>query len=126
MGTEAQPMLNVRGGSRAVEFYKAAFGAEETYRLEDPDGNVVSRLRVGGATFWVTDESPEHGNPGPQTVGGSTVRLVLVTPEPDRLFAQAIAAGADEVFPVSDEHGWRLGRLKDPFGHHWEIGYELA
>lgn len=119
-------MLNVRGGGRAVAFYKAAFDAEETYRMEDPDGHVVSRLRIGSASFWVTDESPEHGNPAPETAGGSTVRLVLVTAEPDRLFAQAVAAGAIEVFPVGEDHGWRLGRIKDPFGHHWEIGYELT
>src|SRR4051812_41960433 len=119
------PMLSVRNGARAVEFYKAAFGATEVYHVEDPSGAVVSRLSVNGAEFWLSDEAPEFGNFSPETVGGATTRLILTVPNPDAMFAQAVAAGASEVFPVVEEHGWRLGRVVDPFGHHWEIGYEL-
>src|SRR5579871_3854242 len=120
------PMLSVRNGARAVEFYKAAFGAVEVYRIEAPDGAVVSRLSVEGAEFWLADESPEHSNFSPESLGGGTVRMILTVPDPDAMFAQAVAAGAREVVPVKEDYGWRLGRVADPFGHHWEIGRPLA
>jgi PhnB protein len=120
------PWLSVRQGARAVEFYKAAFGAVETYRAEDPSGAVVSRLSVGGAEFWLSDESPEHENFSPETLGGGTVKMLLTVADPDRVFAQAIAAGAREVYAVQEGHGWRVGRVVDPFGHHWEIGRPLS
>jgi PhnB protein len=116
------PWLNVRGGKRAIEFYKSAFGAVEVYHIENPAGDPVSRLSVGGAEFWVSDESPEHKNFSPESIGGCSVRLILTVPDPDAVFARAIAAGAKEICPVSEGHGWRVGRLVDPFGHHWEIG----
>jgi PhnB protein len=119
-------MLSVRHGARAVEFYKAAFGAAEVFRIEDPGGAVVSRLSVDGAEFWVADESPEHHNFSPESLGGGTVRMILTVPDPDGAFAKAVAAGAREVVPVGDAYGWRLGRVVDPFGHHWEIGRPLA
>jgi PhnB protein len=119
------PMLSVRNGAKAVEFYQSAFGATEVYRMEDPSGAVVSRLSVEGAEFWVSDESPEHGNFSPESLGGGSVRMILTVPDPDAMFAKALAAGATEVFPVQEEHGWRLGRVADPFGHHWEIGHPL-
>ena len=124
--TSVAPMLSVREGARAVEFYKAAFGAVETYRVESPDGAVVSRLAIDGAEFWVADESPEHANFSPATLNGGTTRIILTIADPDAVFARAIAAGAREVHPVRDEeYGWRQGRLEDPYGHHWEIGHEL-
>ncbi len=117
------PMLSVRHGARAVEFYKAAFGATEIYRVEDPGGSVVSRLSVDGAEFWLSDESPEHDNFSPESLGGGSVRMILTVPDPDAMFARALAAGAREVSAVQDEpYGWRVGRVVDPFGHHWEIG----
>jgi PhnB protein len=94
--------------------------------VEDPSGSVVSRLSVDGAEFWLSDESPEHENFSPESLGGGTARMILTVPDPDAVFAKAIAAGAREVFPVDEAHGWRLGRVVDPFGHHWEIGRELA
>lgn len=120
------PMLSVRNGGRAVEFYKAAFGAVEVYRMEDLGGAVVSRLSVDGAEFWLSDESPEHGNFSPETLGGGTVRMILTLADPDATFAQALAAGAQTIFAVEEAYGWRVGRLVDPFGHHWEIGHPLA
>jgi PhnB protein len=116
------PMLSVRNGARAVEFYKSAFGAVEVFRIEDPSGAVVARLSVEGAEFWVADESPEHHNFSPESLGGGSVRMILTVPDPDASFARAVAAGAREVVPVEDNYGWRLGRVVDPFGHHWEIG----
>ena len=120
------PMLSVRNGARAVEFYKAAFGAIEVFRIEAPDGAVVSRLSVEGAESWVSDESPEHGNYSPESLGGGTIRMILTVPDPDAMFAKALEAGAREVVPVKEDYGWRLGRVVDPFGHHWEIGHPLA
>jgi PhnB protein len=120
------PWLSVRDGAKAVGFYKAAFGAEEVYHLDGPDDTVVSRLAVHGAEFWVADESPDHQNFSPETIGGSTVRIIFTVPDPDSMFQRAIAAGAREVYPVSEGHGWRIGRVVDPFGHHWEIGRQLT
>lgn len=119
------PMLSVRRGAAAVEFYKTAFGARELFRIEAESGEVVVQLQAGDARFWVADESPEHLNFSPESLGGSTTRLVLVVDDPAAVFARAIAAGATQVWPVRDEHGWRIGRLVDPFGHHWEIGKPL-
>ena len=119
------PWLSVRNSAQAVEFYKAAFGAAEVYRIEDPDGNVVARLSVDDAEFWLSDESPEHGNARPGPGAGASVRMILTVADPDAVFAHAIAAGAVEVYPVSEGHGWRVGRIADPFGHHWEIGRQV-
>jgi PhnB protein len=119
------PWLSVRNGARAVEFYKAAFGAVESHRLEDPTGAVVAKLTVNGAVFWVSGDSPGEVNNPPEIVGGGTVRMILIVPDPDAVFARALKAGASEIFPVGEEHGWRLGRVVDPFGLHWEIGHEL-
>jgi PhnB protein len=119
-------MLSVRNGARAVEFYKAGFGAQELFRFDAPDGTVVAQLSVGASDFWVTDESPENLNFSPQTLGGGSVRMVMVIDDPDAAFARALAAGATVVWPVEDQHyGWRVGRVLDPFGHHWEIGKPL-
>jgi PhnB protein len=119
--------LSVRRGRAAVEFYKAAFGAREVYRVGGTDdfGPVVSELAVGDTTFWVSDESPEYHNHSPESLGGGTVKLLLIVDDPDAAIARAIVAGATEVYPAADEHGWRLGRVVDPFGHHWEIGGPL-
>jgi PhnB protein len=119
-----QPELAVRRGRAAVDFYTDAFGAVEDYRVGGTDEHepVVAQLSVGPATFWVADESPEHGSFSPESVGGATARMLLVVDDPDAAVERAVAAGATEISPVGDEHGWRLGRIRDPFGHHWEIG----
>ena len=124
--TSIAPMLSVRRGAQAVEFYKAAFGATEAFRMDAPDGAVVARLSVEGAEFWVADESPEHKNFSPETLNGSTTRMVLVVDDPDAVFMRAVAAGATSVIPVHEDYGWRLGRVMDPYGHHWEIGKPLS
>jgi PhnB protein len=120
--------LSVRRGRAAVEFYQAAFGAVVDYRVGGTDQHeaVVCQLSVGGGTFWVADESPEHANFSPESVGGSTTRMLLVADDPDAAIERAVAAGATLVYPAADEHGWRLGRIRDPFGHHWEIGRPLV
>lgn len=120
------PMLSVRRGAKAIEFYKAAFGAGELFRLDSEDGAVVAQLSVGAAEFWLADESPEYLNFSPESLGGGTVRMVMVVEDPDAAFERAVAAGATVVRPVANkEYGWRIGRIVDPFGHHWEIGKPL-
>jgi len=119
------PMLSVRRGPQAIEFYKSALGAVEVFRVDAPDGAVVAQLSVAEADFWVADESPEHLNFSPETLGGGTVRMILTVEDPDGAFDKAVAAGATVVQPVANQYGWRLGRLVDPFGHHWEIGKPL-
>jgi PhnB protein len=78
---------------------------------------VVARLAIDEAEFWIA-EDPDVA-PGPD---GGAVRMIVTVDDPDARFARALAAGATEVSPVGDEHGWRVGRLADPFGHHWEVG----
>jgi PhnB protein len=117
--------LSVRNGREAISFYKSAFNAVELYRVNAGSGAVVAQLSVGGAKFWVADESPENLNFSPQSIGGCSVRMLLIVNDPDAVFRQAIGAGATQVLPVNEEHCWRLGRIVDPFGHHWEIGKPL-
>jgi PhnB protein len=119
-------MLSVRNGVKAIAFYKEAFGAGELFRIDAESGAVVARLSVGGAEFWVADESPEHLNFSPESLGGGTVRMVMIVEDPDAGVERAVGAGATVVWPVSNQYGWRLGRIVDPFGHHWEIGKPLS
>src|SRR6266496_5771373 len=118
--------LSVGNGPRAIAFYKTAFDAVELHRVDGDDGSAVAQMSVSGAEFWVADESPEHLNFSPESLGGGSVRMILTVPDPDAMFATAIAAGAQEVVAVKEDYGWRLGRVVDPFGHHWEIGRPLA
>jgi PhnB protein len=120
--TNISPWLSVRSAAEAVSYYKSAFGAVDSDRLEDEAGDViVARLSIDGADFWV------QANPGssPDAINGMSVRMILTVDDPDSVFARAVAAGATEIAPVSEGHGWRIGRVADPFGHHWEIGREL-
>ena len=119
------PMLSVRRGGDAVAFYKRAFDARELFKI-DGGGSVVAQLAVQGAKFWVADESPEHLNYSPESLDGSTVRMVLVVADPVAVHAKAVAAGAKQIWPVREENGWYIGRVQDPFGHHWEIGKPLG
>lgn len=117
--------ITVPGGKNAIQFYKSAFDAKEVYRHDDPSGGTVVRLSVDGAEFWVSEESPVGANPNPAPITGS-VRIILTAADPDSLFARALKAGATQVSPISEGHGWRVGRLADPFGLHWEIGHPVA
>jgi len=123
MRTSVTATLSVRDWAPAIDFYKNAFGATELYRVEVGG---VAQLAVDGAAFWVAEESPENLNFSPQSLGGCSVRMLLIVENPLALVAQAVAAGATLVAPVADEHGWRLGRIVDPSGHHWEIGRPLS
>lgn len=123
-----QVQLSVRRGKEAVAFYRSAFGAVEEFRFGGHDDNedVVAQLAIGDSLFWVEDESPEHHNFSPETLGGASERLLLVVDDPVAMIERAVAAGAAEVYPAVEEHGWLLGRVVDPYGHHWEIGKPLS
>jgi len=125
ISTSIAPWLSVSNGSKAVNFYKAAFGAKETYRLEMPDGGLVVKFSIDDAEFWISAESSDKDGSTVAPLGGDNLRIILTVADPDRLFDQALKSGATQVFPVGEEHGWRLGRLTDPFGLHWEIGHPV-
>lgn len=124
--TSIAPWLTVSNAARAVAFYKAAFEAEETYRLEGEDGGLVVQLLIGSAAFWVSSDAVSEKSLTGEVVGGGSVRMILTVTDPDTIFERALAAGASQIFPVGEGHGWRLGRLEDPFGLHWEIGRQLS
>jgi PhnB protein len=120
--------LAVRRGRDALEFYKAAFGAIEVHRVggTDEHESVVAQLAVGDSSFWVADESPEHGAFSPETLGGATVKLLLLVDDPQAVIDRAVGLGARQVYAAEAQHGWLLGHIEDPFGHHWEIGKPLG
>jgi len=120
---ELTATLSVRNWDHAMEFYKNAFDATELFTVP---GGGVGQLSISGAKFWVAEESPENLNFSPETLGGCSVRLLLITSDPVSVCERAVAAGAKQVAPVAEGHGWRLGRIVDPFGHHWEIGNQLV
>ena len=123
--TRIEPELWVDSPSRAITFYEAAFGATVVHRVGESD-EIVAQLAVGEAGFWVAPPSAEMNRLNPLVIEGATSRMLLVVDDPDRVLRQSVAAGAAELAPVSDEHGWRLGRILDPFGHEWEIGVPLG
>jgi len=117
--TTIEPELWVGDPSAAVDFYARAFGATVLHRVGDGD-EIVAQLAVGDARFWVSNAGSRRLDP--RVVGGTTGRTLLVVALPEKVAADAVGAGAEEMSAVSDEHGWRLGRILDPFGHEWEIG----
>jgi PhnB protein len=125
---EVFPFLAVRDVDAAVAFYTQAFGASESgQRMRAPDGPQVALLSIAGHRVGVATEATDLGTPSPETIGGTTVRISLHVDDPDHVAAQAVAAGAREMFPVADQpYGIRQGRVIDPFGHHWLIGGPLT
>src|SRR4051794_7906789 len=119
-----QPELWVAGPRAAIDFYAAAFGAVVLHRVGDGD-DIVAQLAVGDAAFWVANASPDSGRLSP-SAAGATGRCLLVVDDPDAVHGQALAAGATSLSAVADEYGWRVGRIRDPFGHEWEIGRPLG
>jgi PhnB protein len=123
--TGIQPELWIDRAGAAVAFYEQAFGARVMHRVGEGN-DIVAQLSVGDAVFWVTAASSDMKRFSPGEIGGTTSRTLLVVNDPEQVVARAVAAGATESSPVGDEHGWRLGRIVDPFGHEWEIGRPLG
>ncbi|HVX25608.1 MAG TPA: VOC family protein [Parafilimonas sp.] len=116
--TSIAPWLTVNDGKKAVAFYAAAFNAVETYRLED-EGVFIVCLKINGAEIWVNEDATSNN------LNNINLRLILTVSNPEEVFDSAIKAGAKEIFPVGVDHGWKLGRIEDPFGLHWEIGHRV-
>jgi PhnB protein len=123
--TSIQPELWVDSPRAAVAFFEAAFGANVLHQVGDGD-DIVAQLGVGEAAFWVAAASTAMKRLSPRAIDGATSRTLLVVDDPESVVREAVAAGATESSPVSDEHGWRLGRIIDPFGHEWEIGVPIG
>ena len=114
------PWLAVPDAPTAVRFYVEAFGAVEAYRLDGADGEVVvARLELEGAPFWIQQEEE------PAERGARTVRMIVAVEDPDAWFQRAVAAGATSIASVTEEHGWRTGRIRDTFGFDWEFSRQL-
>ena len=120
-----QPELWVDGASAAVAFYQAAFAAVVLHSVGDGD-DIVAQLSVGSAQFWVTEANSDMQRFSPRAIGGTTSRTLLVVDDPDAVLSRAVGTGATLIAPVIEEHGWRMGRIADPFGHEWEIGRPLG
>ena len=117
------PWLSVDDATKAVEFYRAAFGARLLSQVGGDDGGIqVAQLSIGGAIFWVQqdiDSFPDADRP-------PSVRMILSVDDPDAALQRAIAAGATVVAPVHEDFGWRTGRFTDPSGHDWEVSKQLG
>ena len=119
------PHLTVKGAPKAIEFYKKAFGATEIHRMPDPNGLIMhAALKVGDSMFFLNDEMPmPEGGKSPASIGGTAVTINLYVPDADKIYRQAISAGARETMPIADQFwGDRWGQVTDPFGHAWGIG----
>jgi PhnB protein len=121
------PYLVCRGAADAIEFYKKAFGAKEKMRMPMPDGKIGhAEIKIGDSHVMLGDEHPEMGASAPQTVGGTPVAVFLYVPNVDKIFAQAVAAGATVDMPLADMFwGDRYGKLSDPFGHKWALATHI-
>lgn len=122
------PHLVCRGAAQAIEFYKKAFGATEICRFAGPGDDKImhAEIRIGDSLVFLSDEFPDYGSIGPQTLNGSTVTIHLQVPDVDATFQTAVAAGATPTVPPMDMFwGDRYGKLTDPFGHHWSVATHI-
>lgn len=117
------PYLIVKEAGKAIEFYKKAFNATELMRMGGPGGKVMhAEIRIGNSPIMLADEFPEMGAVGPQSLGGTSVSLLLYVENVDALTKQAIETGASVLRPVQNQfYGDRSATILDPFGHKWTI-----
>lgn len=117
------PHLVIKDCENALEFYKKAFGSQEIYRSKMPDGRIMhAMIQIGNSFVMMTDEFPDMGAVGPNTLGGTSTALQIYTEDADKLFKQAIDAGAIQIMPIADMFwGDRYGQIQDPYGHRWAI-----
>lgn len=121
------PSLTIKGASAALDFYPKAFGAQERFRLEGPDGTLMhAELQFGDSVVMISDEFPDWGAHSPATLGGNGGSLMLYVPNVDTAFEQAVAAGATALQPPTDQFwGDRTARVRDPFGHTWGLATHI-
>jgi len=124
---EVYPYLRVHSTADAIDFYGRAFGATELFRLTEPSGRIGhAEIKIGAATLMLSDEYPEHGIRGPQSLGGTTFSIHLHVDNVDDAFEQAIKAGATVIRPLQNQfYGERSGTVRDPFGHEWLLGAHI-
>jgi uncharacterized glyoxalase superfamily protein PhnB len=124
---ELFPYLHVKDAAKAIAFYSQAFGAKEKFRLVEPSGRIGhAQLDFGATTVMLADEFPEYGIRGPASAGATTVTIHLHVDDADEVIRRAVEAGGTMVFEPKDQfYGERSGRVRDPFGHEWNIGHHL-
>jgi PhnB protein len=117
------PYLVMKGAARALDFYKSAFGAQELFRMDGPNGTIGhAEMKIGDSIIMLADESPETGHLGPDMERGTPVGMMVYVEDCDAVFHRAVGAGAKEMRPLEDQfYGDRSGTVKDPFGHVWMI-----
>ena len=121
------PHLIMKDAAKAIEFYKKAFGATERGRFLGPGGKIMhAELQIGDSRLMLNDEFPEMGASGPTGDGRVPVTIHLYVEDVDKVFKQAVAAGAKATMPVADMFwGDRYGKLTDPSGHNWSIASHI-
>jgi PhnB protein len=119
----AAPYLFVRGGTKAIDFYKRAFGAAERFSMPGPGGALLhAELQLGDSVVMLCDEDPQQGTRSPQSIGGASGNVFLYLEDVDAVFKQAIASGATAQLPPTDMFwGDRMAKIQDPFGHGWTL-----
>jgi len=124
---EVFPYLRVKSAAAAIEFYKRVFGAQEKFRLSEPSGRIGhAELSIGSITLMLSDEYPEYGILGPQSIGGTGTSIHLHVVNADAMAARAVEAGATMVREPADHfYGERSCTVCDPFGHEWILGHEI-
>jgi PhnB protein len=117
------PYLIIKGAADAIEYYKKSFGATELFRMPTPDGKIGhAELKIGDSPIMLSDEHPDLGHVGPQTLGGTPVGIMIYVDDVDTIYKRAISGGGQEIKPLQDQfYGDRSGTLKDPFGHMWTV-----
>ncbi|WP_343615035.1 VOC family protein [Flavobacterium sp.] len=123
--TTIKPFLTVSDAVIAVDFYTNAFGAVESKRFSLPDNKISSVITIEDAEFYLSDEEPCDGTASAGQISNAPIRIILETSNADQLFENALKLGAEEICPLTTEEDWKIGKLKDPFGHIWEIGHPI-
>ena len=117
------PYIIVKDAHKAIDFYQRALGAELLFKMDAPGGKIGhSELKIGDSRIMMADEHPDIGAVAPEGKTRSFSLMVYV-PDVDRVFNQAIAAGAKVINPLENKfYGDRMGTIEDPFGHQWHLG----
>lgn len=121
------PYLIIRDAKKAMEFYKKAFGAQETFKMLDDKGNIGhAEMRIGNSIVMLAEEKPDFPHKSPATLGGSPVSLMLYVEDCDTVFHRAVDAGGKVERPLANQfYGDRTGGVKDPFGFSWYIATHI-
>ncbi len=122
------PYLSLDRAAEALEWYKKAFGAKELDRETVPGGKIMhARIRIGDSIIMLSDVFPGADTQAPSVLGNTTTTMHVYTKNVDKLWQQAVDAGAKVSMPLDNQFwGERYGKLKDPFGHNWSLSGGLS